>query len=74
MIPSGVEVRVVVDREKEMVKWYQNGVEIGSTIISPHLLSKRLVPYIQLNYEGDRVTFNPPPLPILSTANQQNAL
>lgn len=72
VIPSGVELRVVVDREKEMVKWFQNGEEIGSTIISPHLLAKRLVPYIQLNYEGDRVTFNPPPRP--AVASQQSAL
>jgi hypothetical protein len=50
VIPSGVEMRVVVDMEKEMVKWFQDGVEIGSTIIGKNLIVKRLVPYIQLNY------------------------
>lgn len=57
-MPNGVEIRVVLDWIKDMVKWYQDGVEIGSTMISTHLKGKRLVPYIQLNYVGDQVTFN----------------
>jgi hypothetical protein len=57
-VPNGVELRVVLDWVKDMVKWYQDGTEIASTMISKHLKGKRLVPYIQLNFVGDQVTFN----------------
>lgn len=55
---GGTEMRVVVDLDKEIIKWIKNRVEIGSTMIGKNLLGKRLVPYIQLNYPNNRVTFN----------------
>lgn len=58
MIPDGVQIRVVVDMDKQMIKWFQDGKEIGSTMIGKNMIGKRLVPYIQLNYPGNRVTFN----------------
>ena len=58
MIHDGVELRIAVDMDKQIIKWFQDGKEIGSTMIGKNLLGKRLVPYIQLNYPGNQVTFN----------------
>ena len=48
-----VEMRVVVDFLKELVKWYVEGVEVGSACMGKNLIGVRLVPYIQLNYPND---------------------
>ena len=48
----------MIDFLKGMVKWFQDGKEIGSAMIGAHLLGQRLVPYIQMSYKGDKVTFN----------------
>ena len=58
MIPDGVGLRIVADMDKQMIKWFQDGKQIGSTMIGKNLIGKRLVPYIQLNYPGNKVTFN----------------
>lgn len=57
-IENGVQIRVVVDYPKETVKWYKDGSEIGSAMINKSLLTKNIVPYINMNYPGNQVTFN----------------
>lgn len=57
-VRDGVEIRVVVDFMNKLIKWYIKGVEIASTYIGKQLLDLRLVPYIQINYPDDYVTFN----------------
>ena len=32
-MPDNVEIIVVVDRIKNLVKWYQEGVEVASTVL-----------------------------------------
>lgn len=32
-VPDNVEIIVVVDRIKNLVKWYQEGVEVASTVL-----------------------------------------
>jgi hypothetical protein len=56
----------MINMKKETIKWFMDGVEIGSALIGKNLLCKRLVPYVQLNYPENRVTFNekrPEPYP-----------
>jgi hypothetical protein len=36
-IPNGVEIRIVVDMTKYMIKWYMDKREIACTVIREHL-------------------------------------
>lgn len=62
-VPDNVEIIVVVDRIKNLVKWYQEGVEVASTVLEAQFRRPevRIVPCIHLTYAGDQVTFNERP-------------
>jgi hypothetical protein len=51
-------IRVVVDWTKNLVKWFKEDNEIGSTNISEDLVGKRIVPYFQLNYPDNSLILN----------------
>jgi len=55
---SGHVVRVVVDCEQSLIKWFLNYTEIGSCLIPNSLRNCQLVPYIELNEIKDKISLN----------------
>lgn len=55
---AGHVVRVVVDFEHFLIKWFISYTEIGSCLIPDTLRNCKLVPYIELNEIKDKISLN----------------
>ena len=58
IIPNKVEVRVVVDFLKGLIRWYQDGHEIGAAALRKQFMEGRVVAYLLINYPNDTIVFN----------------
>jgi hypothetical protein len=55
---TGHMVKVMVDSEKSIIRWYISYTEVGSALIPDTLRNCELVPYIELNEVKDKISIN----------------